>query len=73
MPAKCIVGVLELNGINGLEKIENLSSCAPVIQLQNGSFRVVERTRTGAKCTKVKIIRAKRAKLPFCIVKYANL
>ena len=42
-------------------------------QLQNRSFHVVERTRTSAKCSKMKYARAKRAKLLFFIVKYANL
>ena len=42
-------------------------------QLQNRSFHVVERTRTSAKCLKIKNARAKRAKLLFVIVKYANL
>ena len=42
-------------------------------QRQNRSFHVVESTRTAMKCTKVKTARAKRAKLPFFIVKYANL
>ena len=42
-------------------------------QLQNRSFGVVERTRTSAKCQKMKNARAKRAKILFLIVKYANL
>ena len=42
-------------------------------QLQNRSFHVVERTRTSSKCQKMKNARAKRAKLLFFIVKYANL
>ena len=42
-------------------------------QLQNRSFHVVERTRTSTKCQKMKNARAKRAKLLFFIVKYANL
>ena len=41
--------------------------------LQNRSFHVVERTRTSSKCQKMKNARAKRAKLLFLIVKYANL
>ena len=41
--------------------------------LQNRSFHVVERTRTSAKCQKMKNARAKRAKILFLIVKYANL
>ena len=42
-------------------------------QLQNRSFHVAERTRMCAKCQNVKNARAKRAKLLFFIVKYANL
>ena len=42
-------------------------------QLQNRSFHVVERTRTSSKCQKMKTARAKRAKILFFIVKYANL
>jgi len=42
-------------------------------QLQNRSFHVVERTRTSTKCQKVKNARAKRAKILFFVVKYANL
>ena len=42
-------------------------------QLQNMSFHVMERTRTSAKCRKMKKARAKRAKLLFFFVKYANL
>ena len=42
-------------------------------QLQNRSFHVVERTRTFSKCQKMKNARAKRAKILFFIVKYANL
>ena len=42
-------------------------------QLQNMSFYVMERTRTSAKCRKMKNARAKRAKLLFFFVKYANL
>ena len=42
-------------------------------QLQNRSLHVVERTRTSSKCQKTKNARAKRAKILFLIVKYANL
>ena len=42
-------------------------------QLQNRSFHVIERTRTSSKCQKMKNARAKRAKILFFIVKYANL
>ena len=42
-------------------------------QLQNTSFHVVERTTTSSKCQKMKNARAKRAKILFTVVKYANL
>ena len=42
-------------------------------QLQKKSFHVIERTRTSSKCQKMKNARAKRAKILFFIVKYANL
>ena len=42
-------------------------------QLQDWSFHVVERTRTSSKCQKMKNARAKRAKILFFVVKYANL
>ena len=42
-------------------------------QLQNRSFRVVERTRMSSKCQKMKNARAKRAKILVFIVNYANL
>ena len=42
-------------------------------QLQNWSFHVVERTRTSSKCQKMKNAHAKRAKILFFILKYANL
>ena len=52
---------------------ENFSSSGHVCtQLQNKSFHVVERTRTAAKCTKMKNARAKRAKVLFFAAKYAN-
>ena len=41
--------------------------------LQNRLFHVIERTRTSSKCQKTKNARAKRAKIMFFIVKYANL
>ena len=41
--------------------------------LKNRSFHVVERTRTSSKCQKMKNASAKRAKIMFFIVKYANL
>ena len=42
-------------------------------EMQNRSFHVVERTRTTSKCQKMKNARAKRAKILFFTVKYANL
>ena len=42
-------------------------------QLQNRSFHTIERNRTSAKCRGMKNARAKRAKLLFFVVKYANL
>ena len=42
-------------------------------RLQNMSFHVVERARTCSKCQKMNSARAKRAKILFFIVKYANL
>ena len=42
-------------------------------QLQNRSFHVVETMRMSLKCQKMKNARAKRAKMLFFIVNYANL
>ena len=42
-------------------------------QLQNRSFHIIQRTRTSATCEEMKNARAKRAKLLFFVVKYANL
>ena len=59
------------------EKKTKLNICHHMLtsstQLQNRSFHVVERTRTSLKCQKMKYARAKRAKILFFIVKYANL
>ena len=57
------------------DMIEHLSSYAHVVYTiaKNRSFHVVERTRTSTKCQKMKNARAKRAKILFSIVKYANL
>ena len=41
-------------------------------QLQKRSFHIIERTRTSPKCQKMKNARAKRAKILFFSVKYAN-
>ena len=55
-------------------RVQKLNICNHLLtsstQLQNRSFHVVERTRTSAKCQKMKYARAKRAKLLFLIVKY---
>ena len=55
------------------DKIEHLLSYAGVVPTTaKQSFHVVERSRTSAKCIKIKNARAKRAKLLFFIIKYAN-
>ena len=70
--------ILELNWNQRLaHKKTKLSICHHMLtsstQLQNRSFHVVERTRTSAKCQKMKDARAKRAKILFFIVKCKNL
>ena len=78
--AKCALTILELNVNQRFRnKKTKLNICHHMLtsstQLQNTSF-YVERTRTSAKCqkkNKIKSARAKRAKLLFFIVKYANL
>ena len=56
------------------DKIEHLSSYAHVVHTTAKQvIHVVERTRTSSKCQKMKNARAKRAKILFFIVKYANL
>ena len=75
---KCVLTVLELNWNQRLgHKKTKLNICHHVLtlstQLQNWSFDVVERTRTAPKCQKMKNARAKRAKILFFMVKYANL
>ena len=74
----CVLTVLELNWNKRLgNKKTKLNICHYVLtsstQLQNMSFHVVERTRTSSNCQKMKNARAKRAKILFSIVKYANL
>ena len=74
----CLLTVLELNWNQRLgHKKTKLNICHHMLtsstQLQNRSFHVVERTRTSSKCQKMKNARAKRAKIVFFIVKYANL
>ena len=78
MLEKCVLTVLELNWNQRLgHKKTKLNICHHMLtsstQLQNRSFHVVERTRTSSKCQKMKYARAKRAKILFSIVKYANL
>ena len=75
---KCVLTILELNWNQRFgNKKPKLNICHHKLtsstQLQNRSFHVVERSRTSAKCPKMKNARARRAKLLFFIVKYANL
>ena len=78
MLEKSVLTILELNWNQrlGHEKTK-LNIChlmfTSSIPLQNWSFHVVERTRKSTKCQKMKNARAKRAKMLFFIVKYANL
>ena len=70
--------ILELNWNQRFEhKKTKLKICHHMLtsstQQQNRSFHVLERTRTSSKCQKMKNARAKRAKILFFIVKYANL
>ena len=79
MLAKCVLTILELNwNQHGFrDKTSKLNICHHILtsstQLQNRSIDVMERTRTSAKCLKMKDARAKRAKLLVFSVKYANL
>ena len=78
MLEKCVLTVLELNWNKRLgHKKTKLNICHHMLtsstQLQKRSFHVVEGTRTSSKCQKMKYARAKRAKILFFIVKYANL
>ena len=73
---KCVLTILELNWNQRLgHKKTKLNICHHMLtlstQLQKRAFHVVERTRTSSKCQKIK--NAKRAKILFFIVKYANL
>ena len=76
MPEKCALTILELNWNQRLGKTK-LIICHHMltssIQLQKRSFHAIERTRASSKCQKMKNARAKRAKILFFIVKYANL
>ena len=78
MLEKCDLTILEINWNQHLgHKKTKLNICHHMLtsstQLQNRSFHVVERTRMSSKCQKMKNARAKRAKMLFFIVKYANL
>ena len=78
MLEKCVLTIQELNWNQRLEhKKTKLNICHHMLssstQLQNRSFHVVERTRTSPKCQKMTNARAKRAKILFFSVKYANL
>ena len=77
MLEKCLLTVLELIWNQRLGHKTKLKICHHMLtsstQLQNRSFHVVERTRTSSKCQKMKYARAKRAKILFFMVKYANL
>ena len=78
MLEKFVLTILELNWNQRLRhKKTKLNIFDHVLtsstQPQNSLFHVVERTRTSSKCQKMKNARAKRAKLLFFIVKYANL
>ena len=68
---------IKLEPALGTYKKTKLNICHHMLtsstHLQNRSFHVVERTRTSRKCQKMKNARAKRAKLLFFTVKYANL
>ena len=78
MLEKCVLTILELNWNKRLgRKNTKLKIChhrlSSSTQLQNRSFHVIERTRMSSKCQKMTNARAKRAKILFFIVKYANL
>ena len=69
-------GGIELESVvwRSKEGIEYLWSSAHVVHLtEKQSFHVVERTRTAAKCTKMKNTHTQRAKLQFFVVKYLNV
>ena len=78
MLEKCLLTVLELIWNQRLgHKKTKINICHRMLtsstQLQNRSFHVVEKTRTSSKWQKMNNARAKRAKILFFIVKYANL
>jgi len=75
---KCVLAILKLNWNQRLgHKRTKLNICHPMLtsstHLKNRWFHVVERTRRSSKCQKMKNARAKRARILFFIVKYANL
>ena len=78
MLEKCALTIMELNWNQRLGNKTKNNICHHMLtsstQLQNRSFifHVVGRTRTSSKCQKVKNARAKRAKILFFNVKYAN-
>ena len=80
MLEKCVLTILELNWNQRFgDKKTKLNICHHMLtsstQLQNGSFQVVERTRTSSKYPKMKNARAKRAK-KYCFPmsnEYTNL
>ena len=72
MLAKCVLTILELKCNQRFRgKKLKLNICRHMLtsstQRQNRSFHVVERTRTSAKCTKMKTARAKRANLSYSL------
>ena len=76
--AKCVQTIPKLNWNQRFRgKETKLNICHHMLtssgRLQNRSFHVVERSRTSAKCPKMKNARAKRATVLFFIVKYAKL
>ena len=71
MLEKCVLTVLELNWNKRLgHKKTKLNICHHMLM---SSTQLQNRTRTSSKCQKMKYARAKRAKILFSIVKYANL
>ena len=68
---KCVQAILEI-GPSAWDIRGHLMLTSST-QLQNRSFHGVERTRNSSKWQKMKNARAKRAKILFFIVKYANL
>ena len=77
MLEKCVLTILELNWNQHLGHTRiKLNICHHMLtsstQLQNRSFHVVERTRTSAKCQKMKNARAKHAKILFFMVKFVG-